>query len=399
MIIICIMNGIVAEKSSQPNISGGDVRCIEIAKRWCTMGHEVHLVTTAPGVELCRKLGLNAAFHEFRVRSDYSRLAAAQKIIYAKQAVRGLEGLNALIYSSTELWYDVLPGVILKKKRPGATFGVVAHWVAPLKRTGTTSLNAALFFINSRMGLYYCRRYADVVLAVSEPTRRSLMNLGMPPERIHPVACGVDHHSIRRIASETKKVFDAVFMKRFDATKGVFDVLEIWKQVSQEMPDARLLMVGHGSRAVMTRMSHMIERFGLEANVKIVGPVYDFHQKISLLASSRLLLLPSYEENWAIVVGEALAAGTVALCYALPELQSVWGEHVVWIPVGDKRAFATTVLELLHDDTRRASLSQAGRLLMECYDWETIARRELLLLTGSAREESRVRKKESLGAQ
>jgi len=51
-----IANGININEG-KPGISGGDIRWIEIARRWQEMGLEIHVLTQNAGRELCKKLG------------------------------------------------------------------------------------------------------------------------------------------------------------------------------------------------------------------------------------------------------------------------------------------------------------------------------------------------------
>jgi glycosyltransferase involved in cell wall biosynthesis len=116
-------------------------------------------------------------------------------------------------------------------------------------------------------------------------------------------------------------------------------------------------------------------------NVDFLGPIYDFGRKFSILASSKLFVLPSYEENWAIVIGEAMAAGVPVLCYDLPEIRNIWQDKVIWVTKGDKRLFASKVLELLDDERSRIELSLKGLRFIKKYDWNEIAKKEMSIIT------------------
>jgi glycosyltransferase involved in cell wall biosynthesis len=113
----------------------------------------------------------------------------------------------------------------------------------------------------------------------------------------------------------------------------------------------------------------------------MIGPVYDIKEKIALLAKSKLFLLPSFEENWTIVVGEALTAGLPVIAYDLLEINQVWGEHVSWIPKGDTEIFAAEVIKLLSDNEYYHMCAGKGINFMKQFDWNDIAERQLELCT------------------
>ncbi|MFX0203194.1 MAG: glycosyltransferase, partial [Candidatus Hodarchaeota archaeon] len=98
------------------------------------------------------------------------------------------------------------------------------------------------------------------------------------------------------------------------------------------------------------------------------------------LASSSLFVLPSYEENWAIVIGEAMAAGVPVICYDLPEIRSIWEDKVVWVPKGDKKKFAKKIIEFLDNEHARNVISQVAIQFVKRYDWQKIADEEMKLI-------------------
>lgn len=377
--ILFIMNGIGAV-GGLPGVSGGEVRWIEIAKRWQETGHEIHVFTPEPGVELCEKLGLEATFHVSRVPNQYSAgtyLLRFMKSIFIPKTLRNFRGV---VYSTTEHAYDVLPALRIKGNRNESIWVAVVHWVAPPKRKGTSLFNSLLFFFNQRLGFSLIKKRADIVLAVSRNTAEHLSQTGFK-RKTFPVIAGVNFQEIRKTALRVNtKKYDAVFMKRLDGTKGVFDLIEIWKDVVHAKPKATLGMIGLGSHETMTRLHKMVEAYGIIGNVDFLGPIYDFNAKISALASSKLLVLPSYEENWAIVIGEALATGIPVVCYSLPEIRTVWYDNVIWIPKGDKKKFANKVIEFLDDAEARNRLSETGIRFIKRYNWHEIADEEMKLI-------------------
>lgn len=377
-----IANGIGIEKG-KPGISGGDIRWMEIAKKWQDVGIEIHVLTQDAGIDLCERVGLTAEFHKMEMPSEYSLNGYLLRALNSLRLPKELTRFKGIIYASTEHWYDVIPGALIRRKNGQSKFVVVAHWVAPLIRTGTSIINGILFYINQRMGYFVGKRYADVFLAVSESTGNNLKRIGIPKSKIRVVEAGVNYEEIRRIVSQVKeKEFEGVFMKRFDGTKGVFDVVEIWDYIVSEIPDAKLILIGHGTTATINKLERMIKEKKLEENVRILGPIYDFEEKIRILAKSKVFLLPSYEENWAIVIGESLATGLPVVCYNLPEIRPIWKNKVIWVTKGDEKKFAQRVVELLQDDELRRKLGEKGAEFVKKYDWGVIAIKELKYISG-----------------
>lgn len=385
MRVLFIMNGVTYGASGRPNVSGGDIILIEIAKRWLQKGVEIHFLTSSAGKELCERLGLKATYHVSsgsHSPSIWNYLFLALKTLIAEPKPLTKASFD-LVYSSCEHLYDVLPAFKMKKKN--VKWVAMVHFVppSPWVRMKAGMFNAFFYYLNHMLGASILRNNADLVLAVSQRTALDyIFRLKFDKDKMVTIPGGVDYRLIRSIAESTpKKKYDAVFMKRLQPMKGIFDVIEVWRRVVASCPKAKLLIVGDGPTDVVTRMRHMIAKFGLAENIEIKGPVYDIKEKISLLASSKLFLLPSYEENWAVVIGEALTTGLPVVAYDLPEIKQIWAEHVLWVPKGDTKSFAEEVVKLLSDEKYYQMYVGKGIDFMKKFDWEHIAERVLELCT------------------
>jgi glycosyltransferase involved in cell wall biosynthesis len=381
-----ISNGWETTKQG-PTISGGDVRWLEIAKEWQKLGIQIHILTQKAGKEFCEKMDFQGEIHYHFMPSsrDYNKIGSIKRVLNAFRVPNELEDFDGIIYSSTELAYDVIPGTFIKRKNPKSSFVVVSHFVAPLRRKGTSVLNSLLLFLGQRLGYFIAKRYTNLILAVSHSTKEALVKkIHVPKELIRVVPCGLDYQRIREIAAQVKeKQYEGIFMKRLEATKGVFDVIEIWKEVVKQDPSIKLILVGNVSEKNFAKLNLMIKDGPLEENVIIKGPIYEFEQKITTMCQSKLFLLPSHEENWAIVIGEALGCGTPVICYELQEIKPIWQDKIMWIRKDDKKAFAHTILALLKDNEKQETMEKTGVEFVKKYDWRQIAEDELNLILGN----------------
>lgn len=385
MRILIIANSVVGNR---PGLSGGEARFIALAKYWASNGHEIHLLSSTGGGFLCRSLGLEVKAHVLSHRPDEGRLGflftALLSFLHLPQSLDDFR--DGLVYSASEQIYDVVPALRLKmRNRTQIQWATVVHWLPPFppwKRKTSTVLNSTLFFLSERAGVFLADRFADALLPVSTSTAAQLRSVSRHPSKIFPVACGVEFHAIQEYVSGVgkKRKYDAIFMKRLQAVKGVFDLIDVWGEVVRYKPDARLGVIGSGIDGEQVRA--LVAARGLQENVEFLGVVYDERAKFELLAQSSLFLLPSYEENWAIVIGEAMAAGIPVICYDLEELKAVWGDNYAGVPVGDMQSFARLILDLLNDQQQCDRLAARARDFVRRYDWEEIAEKELEIITG-----------------
>jgi glycosyltransferase involved in cell wall biosynthesis len=386
MQFLFIANGISSANGTL-GVSGGDVRWIEIAKDWQKQGHKIKVLTPEPGRHLCHELGLDAEFHISTAIADYSLINVFRKTFKAMSIPASLKNFEGTIYTTHEGMDNTIPAARIRAQNSNNIWAATIHWVAPIRRVGTNIANSTLMYINHRIGFRYIKKYADVIFSVSSRTTEKLPAVGLSQKKIFTVGCGVNYNDIVNISNsaKTKEKYDAVFMKRFHGTKGAFDIVDIWKKVVETKCRSKLAMVGGGPKKTTDKIRRMIHRFGMEQNVTLFGPIYDFKEKFSLLAGSKLFVAPSYEENWAIVIGEAMATGLPVICYDLPDIKPVWLDNVVWVPRGDKNGFARRILELLDNKDKREYVSRKGQLFVKKYSWEKIAERELKIITDCER--------------
>jgi 1,4-alpha-glucan branching enzyme len=97
---------------------------------------------------------------------------------------------------------------------------------------------------------------------------------------------------------------DFVFVGRLIPTKGVGLLLEAFSELRQEHSEARLHVIGDGEER------HRVARGARgDPHVVYTGPLTGRALQ-ERLATARFLVVPSLGDTWAIVVAEAMAAGT-----------------------------------------------------------------------------------------
>jgi len=263
----------------------------------------------------------------------------------------------------------------------------VYHWVEDYpwreKRGNTPIIPRYAYWMNRYVAGWLIKHFADHILAVSDQTKEKLVAIKkIQPERIKAVYCGVEYEQIRGIVKkhtrQKGKTYDAVFMKRLNYGKGVLDLLKIWEGVVESKPDARLAVIGDGSPDVLEKVHDFIRSKNLESNIDILGVIYDLERKFEILNSSKIFLLPTHEENWAIVIGEAMAAGVPIIASRLKEIVPIWGDHVQWCDPGDVPAFIESVLGLLDNPQKARIIEKEALLFITKYDWQQIAHNEFL---------------------
>lgn len=381
--VLYIFNGIVHNKGVI-GVSGGDLRLFEIIKNNSHL--ESQVLTTPNGLQLLDKFNINVDAKHIIKYQVTSGIVSNLRIAYHSfaQIPLSLRSYHGYVYSSCEHLYDVLPALRLKITN-GCKWYAVYHWVEDYpwrdKRGNTPLFARYLYWLNRVVTGLLIKYFADKILAVSDQTKEKLIRIKrVNINKIKSVYCGVNYQDIKIVTkdfvAEKGTKYDAVFMKRLNYGKGVMDLLNIWKLCCEKNPLLKLAIVGDGPADVVDSMQTYIRQNHLENNVEFIGVIYDFESKYRLLNSSKLFILPTHEENWAIVIGEAMACGLPVICYKLREIEPIWQDNLIWIELGDIGSFASTITEALASPHRRSELSKKANLFIQKYDWKEIARTE-----------------------
>jgi glycosyltransferase involved in cell wall biosynthesis len=144
--------------------------------------------------------------------------------------------------------------------------------------------------------------------------------------------------------------------------KGHTVALAAWRAVRERFPDARLLIVGEGP--VRTHLGELASELQIADSVVFAGTRTE---AAHLMRASTLLALPSEHEALPTTLMEAAACGRAVVSTnvdGIPEVV-VDGETGLLIPVGDPRALAAALIELLGDEPRRRAMGERARVLAE----------------------------------
>ena len=100
-----------------------------------------------------------------------------------------------------------------------------------------------------------------------------------------------------------------LFLSRVHVKKGIELLLEAWKRIHPDYSDWQLLVIGNGEAEYIHSLENRVESLGLKENIKILPPVFG-DAKIKVYQESSIFCLPSFSENFGMVIAEAMSCGT-----------------------------------------------------------------------------------------
>ncbi len=160
------------------------------------------------------------------------------------------------------------------------------------------------------------------------------------------------------VCTKEKESELCVYVARLEERKGVRVLVEAWQRVAQEVPDARLVIVGSGVQAKhIDRMIALMKDDSVQRISRL--PQADLER---LVSSAQVAVCPSYLEGFGLAAAEAMMAGTAVIASDCDGLRSLI-EHErtgLLVPAGDASSLAEAIVRFLRDDVLRDHLAEAA---------------------------------------
>ena len=167
----------------------------------------------------------------------------------------------------------------------------------------------------------------------------------------------------------------ALFLSRIHPVKGLLELVDAWGQVRPA--GWRMVITGPdegGHRAVVDAR---VLAQGLAADFAFIGAV-DGAKKTALYRSADLFILPSFSENFGVVVAEALTHGLPVLTTQGTPWQDLPAHGCGWWVPADARSLADALRQATSlTDAERQAMGEQGQDYVRRYDWQAIARQML----------------------
>ena len=204
---------------------------------------------------------------------------------------------------------------------------------------------------------------ASVVVLGTSARRFVTEELHVPAHRVEIVINGVPAPVERRRQSGPDSTQRVLFLGNLSERKGISDLLQALARPGFAPSRLQVIVAGGGdvpayrSKARALRIDNFVRFEGWCDQGKVAG----------LLATSDLLVLPSYDEGLPLVILEALANGVAVACTPVGEIPSVLTHRVnaYFVPPGDVEGLATGLQEVLRDPKLLEALGRNGQTLYE----------------------------------
>lgn len=332
--------------SFSQGLSGSDACFLNVASQLSALPIRHTIVTSALGKTLCQTKLIKANFIVTSNEKKFTNVYWAywQRII--QTMFLPLPKNNCILYSTSDILPDVLPAFFSKLTSAKRFWVQKIFHIIPVSRKVPHLMQLLSFKL--------IKNSADLIIVDNAKLKRQLVNAHQfPVKKIIVIPPGVDVSLIKSI-KKSKQKLDALFVGQFRQSKGIFDLIKIWPLVLVNYPKASLTIIGQDVFKNQEKLQKLVNKNHLRSRIKLLGFVSE-KKKYALMKSCRLLVLPSYEEGFGMVVLEAMVCGKTTIAYDLPVFKEHFSRQVVTVPLGDTTAFANKVAEFISRPSPPAS--------------------------------------------
>lgn len=336
-------------------LAGTEIATYYMAEHLAQRGHEVHVITLLD--EGLPEESYEKGFYIHRLPRTKIRFAGA--FIFWADIVRVIQKISPDIVHAQSLGIGV-PALLSKKilKFPYAAWGQGSDVYLPGWFTKLTSKTII--------------KNANSVIALTEDMKRAMQAIYNRDITIVPNGIDLKEYiselPVQNVEGAEKRI---LFVGRLHPVKGVRYLLQAMSLVHQELPEAKLILVGDGEEREY--LENLTDSLGIRKCVEFVGKVS--HERIpDYMHHAGVFVLPSLSESFGIVNLEAMACGLPIVATRVGGIPDIIEDGVNGYLVEAKKPgeIADRLLMLMRNDMIRKEISAHNRERARMFTWNKI---------------------------
>ncbi len=223
---------------------------------------------------------------------------------------------------------------------------------------------------------------ARVLIATSSQEYESIRKLGLR-QPVAVIPNGVDLAISQHVGSEPpclpERVRSVLFLSRVHPKKGLLNLMHAWARLTPR--GWRLRIAGPDEGGHLAEVLELAQRLGIAESVDYIGEV-DGERKSETYRDADMFVLPTFSENFGVVVAEALAHGLPVITTRGAPWADLEAQRCGWwIDIGVEPLMDALRASTGLNDVERWAMGQRGREYARRFEWAEIARETTAVYT------------------
>ena len=230
-------------------------------------------------------------------------------------------------------------------------------WKKWKKQSNVSSTNARLvpFFEKLMMRFRF-----DCIHTVSDATKNDIQKIGTK-KPIHVIPNCIQDE--QQVTVEPKKN-QFVYLGRLVFYKNVEVIIKSFKSVSEQFPDAKLVIAGDGPHK--SSLQELTNKLDISNNITFAGYVTPDEKK-KLLAESNALLFPSVIEGFGLVMLEAFQQNRPVLVSNIPPMSDIIQNNKTGLIIDphNEDKWAEKIIQLINNPSLSNQMGKEGNQILK----------------------------------
>lgn len=228
--------------------------------------------------------------------------------------------------------------------------------------------------------LVYQRRdlaAATAFHATSEEEARDIRRLGFrQPIAVIPNGISLPREMPPRLPQKEGR--QVLFLSRIHPVKGLLNLIQAWK-LADVSPSWELVIAGPGDECHRREVEHLAQKLKVDGRIRFLGPV-SHDEKWQVYRDADLFILPSFSENFGLVVAEAMAAGLPVITTTGTPWRELQENSLGWWVEPNVESITAALKEAtaLGDAQRMEMGTRAADWVKDRYAWNSIGQEMLV---------------------
>lgn len=217
--------------------------------------------------------------------------------------------------------------------------------------------------------------YAKILIGTSQEECENIRRLGLrQPIALIPNGVKLDIKQSKFKSKPSQKalrVRKVLFLSRIHQKKGLLNLVEAWAKIQPQ--DWHLQIAGPDEGGHLGEVQAAARRLRIENSIEYLRELGD-SEKSKAYMNADLFVLPSFSENFGVVVAEALAHGLPVITTKgtpwsdLETFRCGW-----WVDIGAHPLVEALRTAMAMSDDERRAMGERARSYAQRYDWSDIA--------------------------
>ncbi len=328
------------------------------------------------------KLNDNTRVQEF-LKTDKYIIHSPQKGFKFFRSLWRSMGISFLLESGNiDIYHGLsheLPFFLPKKIKTVVTIHDLIHLRYPSQYRW---FDRQIFTLKSK----YACKVADVIVAISEQTKRDIVAFYKIDERkirviyqscheqyyrdaINPVFENSKKDAINRVPTFPQRYI--LYVGTVNERKNALTLIQAFEKI-KDRTDADLLIIGGGSE-YYSKVKAYVNENNLSSRIHL-KPVVDFAEMPQIYRNAEIFAHPSVFEGFGIPIIEALYCGVPVVCSEGSCFPEAAGKYSKFVEPFNVDSWAETLLELLNNPSEQKKMREEGLKFVQKFNEDVIAK-------------------------